>query len=61
MKHMLKNIKYKMQKIKKVYRKREKSISTNLLFMGKTDILIRPVYGEREHIIKKINKHRRMI
>lgn len=50
-----------MQKIEKIYRKREKSISTNLLFMGKTDILIRPVYGEREHIIKKINKHRGMI
>lgn len=38
LKHMLKNIKYKMQKIAKIYRKREKSISTNLLFMGKTSI-----------------------
>ena len=61
MMHILKNIKYKKQKIVKIYRKREKSISINLLFMGKTDILIRPVYGEREHIIKKINKHRGMI
>ena len=47
MMHILKNIKYKMQKIVKIYRKREKSISTNLLFMGKTGILQLVLYGDR--------------
>lgn len=46
MMHILKNIKYKMQKIVKIYRKRKKPISKNPLFINKTETKIRPVYGE---------------